>query len=176
MDGAFAEPRPVRYGGAAPETDAPEIRWPTGFMPGRADLDAENEIFIDATSTTVWWHLIAAQKWPSWYPNSHELRIAGNRTGLLQADSRFDFFTFGLHIDARMAEFVPESRLGWFGKGDGIETFQRWHLVRVPKGCHVVTRWMAKGPRALAMGKRDPDAIRKGHDLWLRSLKAIAER
>ena len=97
-------------------------------------------------------------------------------SGLLQADSRFDFFTFGLHIDARMAEFVPESRLGWFGKGDGLETFQRWHLVRVPKGCHVVTRWMAKGPRALAMGKRDPDAIRKGHDLWLRSLKAIAER
>ncbi|MGH6881505.1 SRPBCC family protein [Hypericibacter sp.] len=175
MDGAFADPQSVLLAGAAPEEGPPEMRWPAGFSPGQTDLYARNEVFIDATGTTVWWHLVAAQKWPSWYPNSHELRIAGDRTGMLQPDSRFEFFTFGLHIDARMAEFAPESRLGWFGKGDGLEAFHRWRLVRVPKGCQVVTEWTAKGPRAMAMGKRDPDAIRKGHDLWLRNLKTISE-
>jgi hypothetical protein len=155
---------------------SPEIRWPEGFTPEDAELFAHNEIFIRAPRLRVWQHIIEAPKWPQWYPNAQDARIATGRLDVLQKGTRFAFDTLGLHIDGRVAEFIPESRLGWFGHGRGIDAYHAWLLIEFAGGCLVATEKVAKGATAVALRTADPDAIHKGHDLWLSTLKTISER
>jgi hypothetical protein len=98
-----------------------EIHWRSGFSPDDADLFAHNEIFIKAPASAVWRHLVEAQKWPEWYPNSQDVQIVNDSSGVLKADSKFQWSTFGLHITSTIHEFLPNSRLGWFGKGTGVD-------------------------------------------------------
>jgi len=153
-----------------------EIRWPTGFSPNDADIFAHNEIFIQAPASRAWRHLVEATKWPLWYPNSQNVRIANDRDGLLRQDTAFEFDTFGAHVDAKIAEFVAESRLAWFGNAPGLAAYHPWLLIPMPGGCQVITEEVAKGPLALEIVKRDPDGMHKGHDLWLTRLKSLSEK
>jgi hypothetical protein len=155
-----------------------EIHWPTGFSPNDADLFAHNEIFIKAPVSTVWQRLVEAQKWPEWYPNSQGVQILNDPSGVLKADSKFDWNTFGLHITSTIHEFVPSSRLGWFGKGTGVDAvfYHTWLLVPAADGCQVITEEVAKGPGAVAFRKSDPNAMHRGHDLWLNGLKLVSEK
>jgi hypothetical protein len=157
---------------------SPEIHWPAGLSPDDADLFAHNEILIKAPSSTVWQHIVAAQKWPEWYPNSHEVQIANDQGGGLKGDSKFEWSTFGLHIISTVHEFVPNSRLGWFGKGTGVDAvfYHTWLLVPTSDGCQVITEEVAKGPGAIAFRQSDPNALHKGHEVWLSSLKGISEQ
>jgi hypothetical protein len=155
---------------------SPEIHWPAGFSPDDADLFAHNEIFISAPCSRIWQLLVEAPKWPLWYPNSANVRILNDHHGLLQQGTEFEFDTFGLHIDAKISEFVPESRMGWFGKGTGIDAYHPWLFVPVSKGCRVVTEEVAKGPVAIEIRKTDPNGMHKGHDLWLSKLKSLSEK
>lgn len=52
-----------------------EIHWPEGFTPVDAGLFAHNEIVIQASSERVWQHIVAATKWPAWYPNAKDVTI-----------------------------------------------------------------------------------------------------
>ncbi len=153
-----------------------DIHWPVGYSPKDANLFAHNEIFIKAPCSTIWQHLIEAPKWPQWYSNSHDVRILNNTNDILEQGTRFEFNTFGLHINAEISEFVPGSRLGWFGKGTDINAYHTWLLMNAPEGCHVITEEVAKGPAAIALRKSDPDAMHKGHELWLNGLKQISEK
>jgi uncharacterized protein YndB with AHSA1/START domain len=152
-----------------------DIHWPEGFSPADADLFAHNEVFIDAPTSTVWQHIIAAEKWPEWYPNSHHVQIVDNLTGELQEGTEFEWDTFGVHIDSRVAEFVPYSRLGWFGDGNGFYAYHTWLLTDEANGCHVVMEEVGKGPGAIALRDSDVDAMHIGHALWNSRLKALAE-
>ncbi len=154
-----------------------EIHWPAGFSPDDSDLFAHNEIFIKAPSPTVWQHIVEAQKWPGWYPNSHDVQVENDQGGVLKADSKFEWSTFGLHITSTIHEFVPNNRLGWFGK----RCRRRCHLLpylasSTSDGCQVVTEEVAKGPGAIAFRKSDPNALHRGHELWLSSLKLLSEK
>jgi uncharacterized protein YndB with AHSA1/START domain len=40
-----------------------------------ADLFAHNGLSIEASCETVWKHLIDAEKWPQWYPNSKDVQL-----------------------------------------------------------------------------------------------------
>ena len=151
-----------------------DIHWPSGFAPEDADLYAHNQIFVAAPCATVWRHIVEAPKWPAWYPNSHNVRIQGGGE-VLKADSRFRFDTFGVHIDARVGEYAPGHRIGWFGDGSTVNAYHTWLLADVPGGCQVVTEEVAKGPGAIAIRQPDPAAMHKGHDLWLARLKALSE-
>jgi hypothetical protein len=153
-----------------------DIHWPAGFTPDDADLFAHNEMLIKAPCATVWRHLVEAPKWPQWYPNSQNVRIIGNGSGLLQQGTKFEFDTFGLHVVAQLHEFDAQSRLGWFGKGVGIDAYHTWLLIPRIKDCYVVTEEVAKGPGAIAIRKPDPDAMHKGHELWLEKLKSLSEK
>jgi len=156
---------------------SPEIHWPAGLSPDDSDLFAHNEILIKAPSSTVWQHIVAAQKWPEWYPNSHDVQIVNDQGGGLKTDSKFEWSTFGLHIKSTVHEFVPNSRLGWFGKGTGVDAvfYHTWLLVPTSDGCQVITEEVAKGPGAIAFRQFDPNALHKGHEVWLNSLKVISE-
>src|SRR5580693_7365616 len=73
-----------------------DIHWPAGFEPEKADLFAHNEARLNASCDTVWRHIVDARAWP----------------------------TFGLAIESRVHEFVPDRRLGWFGGApDEVPTF-----------------------------------------------------
>jgi len=119
---------------------------------------------------------VAAPKWPLWYSNSQAVRILDDRSGLLQQDSKFEFNTFGMHIDAEVSEYVPNSRLGWSGKGSDVNAYHTWLLVSLARGCQVITEEVAKGSGAIGIRKADPHAMHKGHELWLTSLKLLSER
>jgi Polyketide cyclase / dehydrase and lipid transport len=155
-----------------------EIHWPSGFSPDDADLFAHNEIFIKAPASAVWRHLVEAQKWPEWYPNSQDVQIVNDSSGVLKADSKFQWSTFGLHITSTIHEFLPNSRLGWFGKGTGVDAvfYHTWLLIPTPDGCRVVTEEVAKEPGAVAFRKSDPNAMHRGHELWLDGLKLLSEK
>ena len=64
------------------------------------------------------------------------------------------------------------------GKGAGVDAifYHTWLLVPTSDGCQVVTEEVAKGPGAIAFRKSDPNALHRGHELWLSSLKLLSEK
>jgi hypothetical protein len=52
-----------------------EIHWPAGHTPADADLLAHNELLIHASCSIVWQHLVHAQTWSEWYPDSHNVTL-----------------------------------------------------------------------------------------------------
>jgi Polyketide cyclase / dehydrase and lipid transport len=97
-----------------------DIHWPDGFHPEQADLFAHNEIVVHASCEKVFANIVEAEAWPSWYPNSHNVSVLNGPDGKLRKGARFSWDTFGVHIESRVHEFVPGSRIGWFGDGTGL--------------------------------------------------------
>jgi hypothetical protein len=102
-----------------------EIHWPNGFHPEQADLFAHNEIVVHASCQKVFASIVDAQGWPEWYPNSHNVKLLNSPDGKLHEGTRFSWDTFGVHIESRVREFVPNSRIGWFGDGTGCMPITR---------------------------------------------------
>ena len=122
-----------------------EIHWPAGHTPADADPFAHNELLIHASCSIVWQHLVHAQTWSEWYPNSHNVKLLNSPDGRLHQDTQFSWDTFGVHIESQVHEFALDSRIGWFGQG------------------------------AVEFRKKDPNAMHRGHDLWLSVLKQVSE-
>jgi uncharacterized protein YndB with AHSA1/START domain len=161
---------------AITERPSGQIRWPAGFAPSEADLFAHNDIWIAALPATVWRHLIEAPKWPEWYPNAHDVRITtGTDRTELASGAGFEFDTFALHVNAIVSDFEPPYQLGWFGTAPDFTTFHAWLLTADGEGCQVITEEAARGDAANAFKSPDPQAMEKGHQLWIEKLKEIAE-
>jgi uncharacterized protein YndB with AHSA1/START domain len=153
-----------------------DIHWPNGFHPEQADLFAHNEIVVHASCKKVFATLVDAQMWPSWYPNSHDVKLLNSPDGKLHGGTRFSWDTFGVHIESQVHEFVPSRRLGWFGNGTGMNAYHTFLLIRTGEGCRIVTEEVVKGPGAVEFRKKQPSAMHEGHDLWLRTLKQRSEQ
>jgi hypothetical protein len=169
--------------GQTPQTDNPDwplrssgIHWPDGYAPQDADLFAHNEVAIQARCAVVWNHLVKASSWPEWYANSHNIRLLNSPDGRLHPNTRFSWDTFGVHVDSRVHEFVPTSRIGWFGDGKATQAYHTFLLEMVPAGCYVVTEEGVKGAGAIEFRRKDPLAMHRGHELWLASLKRVSEK
>ena len=152
-----------------------EIHWPDGFHPEQADLFAHNEIVVHASCEKVFANIVDAQAWPSWYPNSHNVKLLNSPDGKLHEGTRFSWDTFGVHIESRVHEFVPNSRIGWFGDGTGMNAYHTFLLLKTDEGCYIVTEEVVKGPGAVEFRKNQPSAMHVGHDLWLGTLKQRSE-
>jgi uncharacterized protein YndB with AHSA1/START domain len=152
-----------------------DILWPDGFHPEQADLFAHNEIVVHASCEKVFANIVDAEAWPSWYPNSHNVRVLNSPDGKLHKEARFSWDTFGVHIESRVHEFVPGSRIGWFGDGTGLNAYHTFLLLKTDEGCHIVTEEVAKGPGAIDLRQKQPNAMHEGHDLWLSTLKQRSE-
>ena len=153
-----------------------DIHWPDGFHPEQADLFAHNEIVVHASCEKVFSDIVDAQVWPSWYPNSHNVKVLNSRDGKLHEGARISWDTFGVHIESRVHEFVPNSRIGWFGNGTGINAYHTFLLLKTDEGCHIVTEEVVKGPGAVEFREKQPNAMHAGHDLWLETLKQRSEQ
>jgi uncharacterized protein YndB with AHSA1/START domain len=152
-----------------------DIHWPDGFHPERADLFAHNEIVVHASCEKVFDNIVDARVWPHWYPNSHNVKLLNSPDGKLEEDARFSWDTFGVHIESRVHEFVPNSRIGWFGDGPGMHAYHTFLLLKTDEGCHIVTEEVVKGPGAVEFREKQPNAMHEGHDLWLSTLKQRSE-
>jgi uncharacterized protein YndB with AHSA1/START domain len=152
-----------------------DIHWPDGFDPEQADLFAHNEIVIHASCEKVFANMADAQAWPSWYPNSQNVKVLNSPDGKLHEGTLFSWDTFGLHFESRVHEFVPNSRIGWFGDSPTTNGYHTYFLSKTNEGCHVVTEEVVKGPGAVELRKNRPQAMHDGHDLWLSNLKQRSE-
>ncbi|HEX8892353.1 MAG TPA: SRPBCC family protein [Terriglobales bacterium] len=152
-----------------------DIHWPDGFHPEQADLFAHNEILIHASCEKVFANMADAQAWPSWYPNSQNIKLLNSPDGKLHEGTQFSWDTFGLHFESRVHEFVPNSRIGWFGDSPSTNNYHTYLLLKTNDGCHVVTEEVVKGPGAVELRQNRPQAMHEGHDLWLKALKQRSE-
>jgi Polyketide cyclase / dehydrase and lipid transport len=151
-----------------------DVHWPAEIAPPNVDMFSHNEATIRAGCGQVWSVLLNASAWPNWYPNSHDVRIACG-SDRLSPKAFFDWDTFGVHIHSVVAEFEPPTRLAWFGDGPNVRAYHTWLLQSAGHACHVVTEEATKGPAAREGRAKDPDALHRGHDLWLDSLKTTVE-
>jgi hypothetical protein len=152
-----------------------DIHWPNGFHPEQADLFAHNEIVVHASCEKVFAKIVDAQVWPSWYPNSENVKVLNSADGKLHIGTQFSWDTFGVHIESRINEFVPNSRIGWFGDGPGMIAYHTFLLLKTDVGCHIVTEEVVKGAGAVEFRQKQPNAMHDGHDLWLSTLKERSE-
>jgi uncharacterized protein YndB with AHSA1/START domain len=153
-----------------------EINWPDGFDPEKADLFSHNELVIDAPCERVWQHIIDATRWPLWYPNSEDVRIIDDRP-VLARDTLFRWTTFGWSVDSKVNEFVPYTRIGWYGSPSGTQPsfYHAWYLTPQDGGCLVVTDEVGIGKDAAHLRETDESLMHRGHDLWLATLKWVSE-
>lgn len=156
---------------------SPDIHWPPGFDPLKADLFSHNELFINASCERVWQHIIEAPKWPQWYPNSKDVRIVSDASSVLKDGAAFRWTTFGLPLESKIREFVPFTRIGWYGYAPGTEPtfYHTWYLTRRDNGCQVVTDEVGNGHDAANLRQTDEGLMHRGHDLWLATLRWVAE-
>ena len=154
-----------------------EIHWPQGFDPTTADLFSHNELLIKATCERVWQHIVEAAKWPEWYPNSKDVRIIGDGETVLKEGTTFRWTTFGLPLESRISEFMPYTRIGWYGYAPGAvpSFYHTWYLTPDGDGCLVVTDEVGKGRDAAHLRDTDESLMHRGHDLWLATLKWVSE-
>jgi hypothetical protein len=152
------------------------ILWPKGFDPKETDAFVHNEIWIKAPAKVIWENLVSATDWPTWYSNSADVQIAGPDKERLHANSVFTWKTFGFPIESKINEFVPESRIGWFGNGTGIRAYHTWLVLEKGDGCQVVTEESQIGPAAINFNIEQPTAMYDAHHWWLTALKARSEQ
>ena len=158
---------------------AAEIHWPAGFDPAKADLFSHNELVINAPCERVWQHIIAATKWPEWYPNSKDVRVIDG--SMLAQGTVFRWTTFGLPLESKINEFVPYTRIGWYGYAPGTTPsakhsfYHTWFLTPAGDACRVVTDEVGMGKDAAHLRETDESLMHRGHDLWLATLKWVAE-
>src|ERR1700719_897024 len=127
------------------------IHWPEGFSPKQSNAFVHNQIFINAPAKVIWSNLVNAKDWPSWYSNSADVQITNADEDRLGAKSQFKWKTFGFPVSSRVNEFVPNTRLGWFGDGTGIHAYHTWLIIEKRNGCEVVTEEKENGPAAVAL-------------------------
>jgi Polyketide cyclase / dehydrase and lipid transport len=155
---------------------SPDIHWPAGFAPAKAELFAHNTLAINASCEQVWGHIINVNQWPTWYPNSKDVEIRGEDP-VLRNGTVFRWTTFGLAIESKVHEYVPNQRLGWYGYAPGAQPsfYHSWYLQPIGAGCHVVMDEVGIGKDAAALRQSDETLMHRGHDLWLATLKWVAE-
>jgi len=119
---------------------SPDIHWPGGFEPEKADLFAHNDLIINASCERVWRHIIDANRWPAWYPNSKDVEI-----------------------------------LDGYAPGAKPSFYHSWYLEPEGTMCHVVMDEAGVGKDAAGLRKSDETLMHRGHDLWLATLKWVAE-
>jgi len=150
------------------------ILWPAQYAPGRVAATVSNEIAIAAAPDTVWAWLVRASAWPSWYPNSHRVRITGGKAEL-DAGAQFRWRTFGVAVRSTVREFEPPSRIAWDGKGLMLDVYHAWLIEPRPGGSWVLTEENQNGIAARLQALLMPQRMFRGHQLWLERLKTRAE-
>lgn len=150
------------------------IDWPDRYRPENTAAHVRNEILIAAAPDRVWAWLVEAARWPEWYPNAREVRLADGRTRLFPG-AVFDWRTFGFPVHSTVREFIPEERIAWDGTGLGLDVYHAWLLVPRDRGTWVLTEENQNGVGARLQSLFAPNRMSKWHQVWLERLRERAE-
>jgi hypothetical protein len=101
--------------------------------------------------------------------------VFNRANGKLQGGTQFSWDSFGVHIRSRVHEFVPDSRIGWFGDRTEMNAYHTFLLLKTDESCHIVTEEVVKGPGAVEFREKQPNAMQERHGLWLSTLKQRSE-
>jgi hypothetical protein len=154
--------------------DAWQIRWPARFEPSATPIFVSNRREVSAPASAVWAWLVRARLWPTWYPNSHAVRIE-NGGDDLHAAATFRWRTFGVSLVSRVREFVPGERLAWDAVCPGVVAYHAWLIIPTERGCEVLTEETQAGWLARLGAWVFPRRMSEQHQIWLDRLAAKAE-
>jgi hypothetical protein len=150
------------------------IRWPEQYRPDRVGVHVRNELEMPVAPEVVWAWLVRAPLWPTWYPNSSDVTIAGG-AGSLSSGVEFTWKTFGVSLRSRVEEFAPHERLAWTGRAAGLDVYHAWLIEQRPGGCHVLTEESQRGILPRVSHAIRPGQMGKFHQLWLERLLVQAK-
>jgi len=158
-----------------PETAQPEaIQWPEGFAPQRCPVHVRNELAMPIPAERVWAWLVRAALWPSWYPNSKNVRFLEGQPPDLALGTSFRWWTFGVTIESKVQELVPGERIAWDARGLGVLAYHAWLIWPTAEGCHVLTEESQHGWAARLGNLVRPTRMSHYHQLWLERLRNCA--
>ena len=163
-----------------------DILWPAGYVPGFTDNFVSNEVIVTGLSVQdVWPFLDIPSRWPTYYPNSADIRFHDGKGPSFENGVRFFFSTFGFPVEAQVVEHVPPvkgqpARVAWHGwAGDTPETrldvHHAWLLEDLSDGrLRILTQETQNGAPAVALAKDPGYPMINGHQQWLNGLVAAA--
>jgi hypothetical protein len=149
----------MHYGSSMANTSTSgTIRWPAHYAPENAPVHVRNELDMDAAPEVVWAYV----------------RIRSGTAPDLSPDAAFRWTTFGVRLESRVLEFVPNERIAWDARGVGVDAYHAWLIHKTPTGSHVLTEetqhgWLAR-LGALVMPRR----MHYYHQIWLEQLRERA--
>jgi hypothetical protein len=155
-------------------TKANQIFWPSGFEPEKCPIHVHNELAMTAAPESVWAWLIRAQLWPTWYPNSADIRFLSGNPPDIALGTRFRWKTFGVTVTSTVLEFVPYERLAWDAHGSGLAAYHAWLIQETEQGCQVITEENQRGLLARLSRALRPKNMERQHQIWLEGLRAKA--
>ena len=145
------------------------IRWPEGHDPKQTAVHVRNELDMPVFPEAIWPWLVRAPLWPTWYPNSQNVRLEGGGQEL-KLGTKFTWKTFGASLSSQVTELVPLERLAWTAKASGIDAYHAWLVERRPSGCHVLTEETQNGLLARLNKAFRPGIMQAQHQVWLERL------
>jgi hypothetical protein len=148
-----------------------EIKWPDRYHPSRTGVFVSNSLTVSARPQLLWAWLIRAQLWPTWYPNSADVRFADGGGPDLRKGAKFRWKTFGVTVDSVVEEFVPHERLAWTARGIGVDAYHAWAFEETPAGCRILTEETQNGPLARLGNLLMPNRMHRHHQIWLERLR-----
>lgn len=149
------------------------VRFPEGALPHQSPVYVRNSLVIPAAPERLFAWLLAAPRWPEWYANAKDVRIAGDAP-LLTLGAEFTWVTFGVPVHTRIEELVPARRLAWSGRGLGSTAYHGWLLEPVAEGTRVTTEETQRGFVATIGRVPLRRGLLKWHQRWLEGLAQIS--
>jgi hypothetical protein len=150
--------------------DPNNIFWPTGYEPAKSPVHVCNKLAMTSDSEIVWAWLIRAQLWPTWYPNSANIKFLTGQPPDLTLGKRFQWKTFGVTIKSTVLEFKPYERIAWDGHGSGLDVYHAWLIQKTIQGCNVITEETQRGWLARLGKTLRPNRMQQQHQIWLEEL------
>jgi len=146
------------------------IRWPDRYHPDRAPVHVRNDTVVAAPAAAVWAWLVRAPLWPTWYPNSHNVRLLNGNGEALALGTRFKWRTFRVGIRSTVVEFEPPSRITWDATGLGVDACHAWLIESVAGGTRILTEETQHGWAAVLNARVFPRRMRHFHQVWIEEL------
>lgn len=126
----------------------------------------------------MWARLTDLPDWPNWVVFTKNIEIVGPDKTIKQG-TLARLLIFGTPIDARITEFIPDTRLAWFPR-TLTETkpghYHAWHLTPKAAGYLVVTEESGITAQDAELAKAGDNFMHRAHDLWLASLRWTSEQ
>ena len=147
------------------------IVWPSGYEPANCSVHVHNELAMASPPETVWAWLIRAQLWPTWYPNSANIRFLKGEPPDLALGTLFRWKTFGVAIESTVLEFIPYERIAWDAHSTGLNAYHAWLVQKTAQGCNAITEENEGGVVAQLGKTLRPKRIEQQHQIWLERLR-----